>query len=136
PDYFQRALAEYKAADRQFKLASNHIFRASVKNNVAVVLLKLGRLKEAHRQLDVARRMTLRVKDRTRTAQIDITRAEVFIAEGKFKEADAVAHRAAQSLDKGGQRCWVTDALITQGIALARLGKKDRAHFVLQRAVE
>ncbi len=136
PDYFQRALTEYKAAEHQFKLASNHFFRASVKNNIAVVLLNLGRYKEAHRQLDAARNVTVRFKDRTRTAQIDITRAELLIAESKFKEAEAVAHRAARSLEKGGQRCWVVDALITQAIALARLGKPDRAHHVLQEAIK
>src|SRR5262249_42546916 len=48
PEYFERALIEYKAAEHQFKLASNHIYRASVKNNVAVVLAELGRFKEAH----------------------------------------------------------------------------------------
>jgi tetratricopeptide (TPR) repeat protein len=136
PDYFQRALTEYKAAEHHFKLASNHIFRASVRNNVAVVLLKLNRFTEAHRQLDVARRLTVRVKDRTRTAQIDITRAEVLIAERRWEEAEETAHRAARSLEKGGQRCWVVDALIVQGTALARLGKSDRAHHVLLRAIE
>lgn len=136
PDYFQRALTEYKAAERQFKLASNHIFRASVKNNIAVVLLNLGRFKEAHRQLNAARDLVVRCKDRTRTAQIDITRAELFIAESKFNEAEAVARRAVQSLEKGGQRCWVVDALIAQGIALARLNKPDRAHHILQQAIK
>lgn len=135
-DYFQLALTEYKAAEYQFKLASNHIFRASVRNNVAVVLSKLRRFKGAHRQLDLARRLTIRFKDRTRTAQIDITRAELLLAERKFKEAEAVAHRAARSLDKGGQRCWFVDALITQGIALARLRKPDRALYVLQQAIK
>ena len=52
PDYFQRALTEYKAAEHHFKLAKNHIYRASVKNNEAVVLSKIGRFKEAHKRLD------------------------------------------------------------------------------------
>jgi len=136
PDYFQRALTEYKAADYQFKLARNHVFRASVKNNEAVVLSKLGRFEEAHRHLDEARRLTLRFKDRTRTSQIDITRTEVLLAEGKFEEAEAVAHRTACSLESSGQRFWIVDALIAQGTALARLGKPDRAHHVLRQAIK
>ena len=136
PDYFQRALIEFKAADQQFRLARNHVFRASVKNNVAVVLSKLGRFQDAHSQLEEARRLTVRFKDRTRTAQIDITRAEVLIRERKFQKAQAVAHSASRSLEKGGQRCWIVDALIVEGTALARLGKPDRAHYVLQRAIE
>ena len=136
PDYLHRALSEYKAAEHQFKLASNHIYRASVKNNVAVVLSKLGQFKEAHRHLDQARELTVRFKDRTRTAQIDSTRAELLIAEGKFLAAEAVARRAASALEKVGQRCWLADVLILQATALARLEKQGRAQVILQRAIE
>lgn len=135
PEYFQRALTEYKAAEHQFRSAKNHIYRASVKNNVAVVLSKLGRFKEAHKHLDQARELTVRFKDRTRTAQIDSTRAELLVAEGKFKAAESVAYRAASSLEKAGQRCWLADVLILQATALARLDKQDRAHVILQRAI-
>lgn len=136
PDYFHCALVEYKVAEHQFKLAKNHIFRACVKNNVAVVLTNLRRFKEAHKHLDQARDLTVRFKDRTRTAQVDCTRAELLIAEGKFKAAEAVARRAASALDKVGHRTWLGDALISQATALARLGKHERAHVVLQRAME
>ena len=67
PDYFQRALTEYKAAEHKFKLAKNYIYCACVKNNEARVLSKLGRFKEAHKHLDQARLITVRFKDRTRT---------------------------------------------------------------------
>ena len=136
PDYLQRALTEYKAAEHQFQLAKNHIYRASVKNNEAIVLLRLGQFKEAHKYLDQARELTVRFKDQTRTAQIDSTRAELLIAEGRFRDAEAVARRAASSLEKAGHRCWFADALILQAIALARLGKPDRAHVTVQRAIE
>jgi tetratricopeptide (TPR) repeat protein len=136
PDYFQRVLTEYKAAEHQFRLARNRIYLASVKNNVAVVLSKLSRFKEAHKHLDQARELTVRFKDRTRTAQIDSTRAELLIAEGRFREAEAVARRAASALEKVGQRCWLVDVLILQAIALARSGKQDRAHVTLQRAIK
>ena len=136
PDYFQHALTEYKAAAHQFKLAKNHIYCASVKNNEAVVLSKLGRFKEAHRLSDQARKVTVRFKQRTLTAQFDSTRAEILIAEGKFEAAEAVARRAASALAKVGHRCWLADALILQAIAQARLGKPARAQITLQRAIE
>ena len=136
PDYFERALTEYKAAAHQFKLAKNHIYCASVKNNEAVVLSKLGRFKEAHKHLDQARLITVRFKHRTLTAQFDSTRAEILIAEGKFKDAEVVARRAASSLEKVGHRCWLADALILKAIAQARLGKPARAQITLQRAIE
>ena len=67
---------------------------------------------------------------------IDSTRADLLIAEGKFKDAEAVARRAASALEKAGHRCWLADALILQATALARLGKQTRAHVILQRAIE
>ncbi len=136
PDYFQRALTEYKAAEHHFKLAKNYIYCASVKNNEAVVLSKLGRFKEAHKHLDQTRLITVRLKDRTRTAQIDSTRAELLIAEGNFKAAEAAARRAATALEKVGHGCWLADVLILKATAQARLGKPARAQITLQRAIE
>ena len=100
------------------------------------MLTKLGRFKEAHKHLDQARTITVRFKDRTRTAQFDSSRAELLIAEGRFKDAEAVARRAATALEKAGHRCWLADALILQATALARLDKQTRAHVTLQRAIE
>jgi tetratricopeptide (TPR) repeat protein len=135
-DYLTRAVGEYKAADRYFKLAKNPIFRASVKNNVGILLSKMSRYKEAHKYLDEARRLTLSLGDKSRTAQIDETRAQILIAEGKLKNAEAVARRAASSLEKIGHKCLRVDALITQGVALARLGQIQRANYIFQSAIE
>ena len=135
-DYFQRAVKEYQAADHHFKLAKNPVYRASVKNNIGVLLSNLNRFKEAHKYLDEARRLTVSFKDKAKTAQIDWTRAEVFIAEGKFKEAEAEARKATRALERGGHQCLLADALIAQGIALARLNRNDRAQFIFQRAIE
>jgi tetratricopeptide (TPR) repeat protein len=117
-------------------VAKNYIYCASVKNNEAVVLSKLGRFKEAHKHLDQARLITVRLKDRTRTAQIDSTRAELLIAEGNFQAAEAAARRAATALERVGHRCWLADVLILKAIAQARSGKPARAHITLQQAIE
>jgi tetratricopeptide (TPR) repeat protein len=136
PEYFQRALTGYQAAEHLLKKAKNHIYCASVKNNEARVLSKLGRFKEAHRLSDQARKVAVRFKNRTLTAQFDSTRAEILIAEGKFKAAEAVARRAATALAKVRHRCWLADALILQAIAEARLGKQARTQIILQRAIK
>jgi len=135
-EYFQRAIGEYKEADNQFRLARNPVFRADVKNNVGFLLFKLSRYKEAHKYLDEARRLTASFKDKARTAQIDESSAQVFIAEGKLKEAEAVARRAVSAFEKGGHFCMMAEALITQGIALARLRKTESAHFIFQKAIQ
>ena len=135
-EYFQRAVNEYKEADHHFKLAGNPIYRADVKNNVGFLLFTLSRFKEAHKYLDEARRITFNLKDKSRTAQIDETRAKVLIAEGKFKEAEVVARKAASALARSGNQCLVVDALITHGIALARGRKPEQAQFVFKEAIE
>jgi tetratricopeptide (TPR) repeat protein len=135
-EYFQRSVTEYEEADHQFRLARNPVFRADVKNNLGVLLYRLSRFKEAHKYLDEARRLTVSFKDKARTAQIDETRAQVLVAQGKFKEAERVARKAASALEKAGHQCLVADALITQGIALARLGRKERAQFIFQSAID
>ena len=135
-DCFQKAVLEYEEADREFKLARNSVFRADVKNNVGFLLYKLAKLKDAHRYLEEARRLSANARDRVRTAQIDDTRAQVLIAERKFGLADSISRAAVQALEKSGHQCLLADALITHGIALARLKKLERAQFTFQRAIE
>lgn len=135
-EYFRRAITEYKEADSQFRLARNPVFRADVKNNVGFLLYKLSHFKEAHKYLDEARRLSVSFKDKARTAQIDESSAQVFIAEGKPKEAEAVARRAVTALEKCGHYCMMAEALITQGIALARSSRQERAQFIFQQAIQ
>ena len=135
-EYFRRAINEYKEAERQFRLAHNPIFRADVINNVGFLLFKLTRYKEAHKYLDEARRLTVRFTEKARTAQIDESRAQVLIAEGRLAEAERIARRAVSTLRKGGHFCMMAEALITQGVALARLGRTAQAHLVFRQAIE
>jgi tetratricopeptide (TPR) repeat protein len=136
PDYFKGVLKEYEEADYNFKLAHNIVFRADVKNNIGNVFRELGRFREAHQYLEHARRLRTSVRDKVGIAQIDDTRAQVFIAEKKYKEAEAVAKNAVRVLEKSGHQCLLADALITQGIALARLQRTEQAQFIFQKAVE
>src|SRR6266545_1029588 len=135
-NYYQRAIGEYEEADHHFKLARNIVFRADVKNNLGVLLCKLCRFKEAHKYVVEARRLAVGVRDKVLTAQFDDTRAQVFIAEKKYKEAEAVAKSAVRVLEKSGHQCLLADALITQGIALARLQRIEQAQFIFQKAIE
>ena len=135
-EQLRRVVNEYEQADRQFTLARNTIFRAMVKNNIGNVLHELGRYREANEYLDHARRLAVSLRDRVRTAQVDQTRAEVMIAQRRFKEAERVAWLAGRSFERAGRQCLLVDALINRGIALARLGKAEQAQFTLQRAIE
>ncbi len=134
--YYKRALREYEAAELEFKLARNALFRADVNNNRGFLLYKLSRFRQAHQYLNEARRLALLVRNRVVVAQIDDTRAQVLIAEKKYTEAEAVARTAAASLRKSGHLGLLIDTLITHGIALARLSKSEKAEFNFREAIE
>jgi tetratricopeptide (TPR) repeat protein len=135
-DYFQRAISEYQKADDQFRLAHNSVFRADVKNNVGFLLYNLSRFQKAHEYLEQARRIRTSVRDKVGIAQIDDTRAQVLIAQKKFKQAEAVARGAVRVLERSGHQCLLADALVTQGIAVARLKRGEQAQFIFQKAIE
>jgi tetratricopeptide (TPR) repeat protein len=133
---FRRIITEYQEADHQFKLARNTIFRAMVKNNIGNLLRELSRFKEAYEYLDQARRLTVSIRDRVRTAQVDQTRAHVMIAEGRYSEAARVARLASRSFERSGRQRLLLDALISRGIALSRLRRIEEAEFTFKRAIE
>jgi tetratricopeptide (TPR) repeat protein len=133
---FRRILNENEEADRHFKLAHNSVFRAHVKNNIGNVLRELSRFRQAHEYLDQARRLTVVIKDKVKTAQIDESRAQLFIAERRFAQAESAARSAARTFEKSGHQCFLADALITHGIALARLKQTEQAQFAFQKAIE
>lgn len=135
-DYFTRAIQHYRTADEHFRVAKNLVYRAHVKNNIANVLRDLRRFKEAHQYLEQARRLFMRVRDKVRVAQVDDTRAQVFIAEKKYAQAELIARTAARSFERAGRQCFLAETLIIQGIALARMREPARAQFIFQQAIE
>jgi tetratricopeptide (TPR) repeat protein len=136
PAQLRCVLNEYEEADRHFKLAHNAVFRAHVKNNIGNVLRELSRFKGAHEYLDHARRLTASVKDKVKTAQVDESRAQLFLAERRYAQAESAARNAARTFEKSGHQCFLAEALITHGIALARLKQTERAQFTFQKAIE
>jgi tetratricopeptide (TPR) repeat protein len=135
-EYFQRAIKHYEEADYHFTLARNTIYRAHVKNNVGYLFFKLSRFRKAHEYLDHARRLLVSLKDKVRVAQVDDTRAQVFLAQQDYAQAEATARYSVSSFRKAGHQCLLAEALVTHGIALARLTKTVRAQSALQEAAE
>jgi tetratricopeptide (TPR) repeat protein len=135
-DYLTHAISHFQKADHEFKLAHNQVYRGDVKNNVGLILFNLSRYKEAHQYLDEARRLAGRIKDKARTGIYNESKAQVFIGEGKFKEAEIVARQSVIAFEKSEHYCEMAEALITQGIALAQSGKTERAHFIFQQAIQ
>ena len=135
-DYFQRAIKHYEDADYHFTLARHTGYRAQVKNNVGYLLFKLSRFRKAHEYLDAARRLLVSIRDKVRVGEVDDTRAQVFLAEGKYAEAELAARNAVTSFRKAGRQRFLAEALVTYGIALARLDRTVRAQAAFQEAIE
>ena len=135
-DYFQQALKHYQEADYHWTLAQHTVYRAHVKNNVGYLLFKLSQFRKAHEYLDHARRLLVSVRDKVRVAQVDETRAQVFIAQQRYADAEVAARNAVSSFRKAGREAFLAEALVTEGIALARQSKTVRAQAALQEAVE
>jgi len=135
-EYFRRIIREYEEADHHFRLAHNTLYRADVKNNVGNVLRQMRRFKEAEKYIHEARRLAVLLKDKALVAQFDDTRSQLLTDEGQLEEAETVARSSVSSLRKSGHQVLLVDSLITHGIVLARLGRKEQAQFTFQNAIE
>jgi tetratricopeptide (TPR) repeat protein len=133
--YTDRAIIEFTAAIYHYELAGHERYCATNRNNVAMLLYRLERYRDAHEHLDRAGATLLRLKDEGLLAQVDETRARVFLAEKKYGEADRVITRAVRTLEKGEASAYLSDALTIQGIARARLGAGEDSINILRRAV-
>lgn len=135
-DYLDRAFIEYAAASFHFEQSGHKPYRAHVENNLGFLYFKANKFAEAHEHLDHARRLLVNLKDRSGVAQVDETRARVFLAEGRDSEAEQAASAAVNALRQGGRQSLLAEALITHGTALARLKHFDYARATFLRAME
>lgn len=134
-DYRDRAFVEYAAASFHFEQAGHARYHACVENNVGFLFFTIGRFSEAHEHLNRARRLLLRLKDSVHVAQVDDTRARVLLAQGHASEAESLIQSTVHILEKGDEQSLLAEALTTHGIALARIGRHERAQLTLQRAI-
>jgi tetratricopeptide (TPR) repeat protein len=133
--YIDRAFVEYTAAGYHFEQAGHKIYRANVENNLGFLFFKVCKFKEAHEHLRYARRLLMYLKDSCGVAQVNETRARVFLAEGHNSEAERVAGAAVRTLESSDRQGLLAEALITHATALARLGYYSQARSTFQRAV-
>jgi transcriptional regulator with GAF, ATPase, and Fis domain len=75
------------------------------------------------------------LKNREGCAQVDETRARVFLAEKRNAEAEKAARSAVHMLEQS-QHYALAEALITHGRAQARLGRIEHARMTFYRALE
>lgn len=135
-DYLDRALIEYAAASYHFEQAEHRCYLANVENQLGLIYFQINRCEEAHEHLNRARRIHLRLKDPGTVAQVDETRASVFLKQERIAEAEAAARSAVRSHEKTGKHGLLAEALITHGRALARLKRYGASLSAFRRAVD
>lgn len=134
-DYADRAIIEFTAAVYHFERAGHERYCATTLNNLAFLLYKVGRYPEAHEHLDRAVQLLTRLHDDGLLAQVNETRARVFLAEGKYQDASVTVVGAVRTFERGGERALLADALTIRGVALARLGQHERSADLLRRSM-
>jgi tetratricopeptide (TPR) repeat protein len=135
-DYLDRALVEYAATSYHFELAEHRRYRANVENNLGLIYFQIDRCKEAHNHLDRARRIFTSLKDKIAIAQVDETRARVFLKEKKDAEAAKAARTSVRTLEQTDIQLPLAESLTTYGTALARLGNCGTALSSFRRAID
>ena len=134
-DYLDRAFLEYTAASYHFEQAEHKRYLAHVENNLGFLYLEINCCKEAHEHLNRARRIFTCLKDRVSLAQIDETRARVFLKEKRDVEAEKAARSSVRTLESSDRPSLLAEALKRHGMALARLGLYSDALSAFRRAV-
>ena len=135
-DYVDRALIEYAAASYHFEQAEHRCYLASVENNLGMLYFRINRCDEAHKHLDRARRISTSLKDISLVAQVDETRACVFLKQGRIANAERVARLAVLNQEKSGRPALLAEALITHGRALARMQRYGASLSAFRRAID
>ena len=135
-DYLDRALVQYAAASYHFELAEHRRYRANIENNLGLIYFRINRCKEAHDHLDRVRRIFTGLKDKVAIAQVDETRARVFLKEQRNAEAEKAARSSVGTLEHGDIQLPLAESLTTHGTALARLGNHSTALSAYRRAVD
>ncbi len=136
PDYADRAIIEFTAAIFHFEQAGHERYCGSNLNNLAMLLYQMGRYSEAHERLNHAQVIFEKLQDTGSLAQVKETRARVFIAEQKYREANGVIAGVIQTFEKGNEYGRLTDALTIQGVVWSRVKVYDKSISILRRSMD
>lgn len=134
PSHFDTAKRCYFEALYQFEAVGNHRLTAVVLNNLGVLMLAIGELGEAKSYLLKARVMFAGFDDKIRSAQVDDSLAQLFLAAADLETALEVIERSIQVLEKGDEDAYLAESLVTMGSIYSRLGRQIEARAAFESA--
>ena len=104
PENLDRALIENAAASFHLEEARHTRYLARVENNIGFILKELERHDEALEHLNSARQIFTTLKDSGSVAQVNETRAQVFLAQNRYTDAEQAASAAVTILERGDEQ--------------------------------
>jgi signal transduction histidine kinase/ActR/RegA family two-component response regulator len=132
--YGHSSLTYYQEALFQFEKLGNRRYVAIVENNLGYLLLTLQRFDEAEAHLQRAKSLFEQFGDQVKRAQVDETVAQLLIAKEEYQLAESSIKGAVNTLEDRGEDALLAEALTTQGLILCRLGHRQEAKPILERA--
>src|ERR1044072_1030425 len=132
--FFASALEHYSEAAIQFEHLGNSRYAAAVENNRGYLLLTLERFSESKPHLLRARGLFAALDDGIGCAQVDETLAQLYLRSGDYEAAQAAIELAVSTLEGRSGDGLLAEALTTQGLVLCRLGHRQEAKPILERA--
>lgn len=133
-NYFDEAKTFYSRALYEFVGIGNHRLSAITQNNLGVTMLSIGDYNTAELHLLQARKTLDSFDDRIRCAQVDDSLAQLYVAQERFNDADISIQRAIQTIEKGDEDAFLTEALTTKGLIYCKLKRHSQAKTVLENA--
>jgi len=132
--YGYSSLTYYEQALLQFETLGNRRYVAIVENNLGYLLLTLRRFDEAQVHLQRAIKLFEEFGDQVRGAQVKETVAQLHIGCSQYNLADIAVKSALRTLEGSSEDALLAEALTTQGLVLCRLGHRQEAKPILERA--
>ena len=134
-EYFDRALMQFTAASIELEQIGQIRGMAVVENNLGSLFVQLERFEEAHQHLDRALSVIKKLNDKGVRAQLESSRAQVFLGQGHLEQAEQTARSAVKFLREGDQQSNLAEALTIHAVAFARLQRTSEALAALYEAI-
>lgn len=132
--YSNRSQAHYKEALIAFEQLGNQRYIAITENNLGYLLLTLKSFAEAKAHLFRARGLFEEFGDQVRRAQVDETISQLYIGYEQYELANNAITLAVDTLGGSGEDALLAEALTTQGLIFCRLGRRQEAKPIIERA--
>jgi tetratricopeptide (TPR) repeat protein len=128
-DKKNEALTRFELAKQFYKRTKHYLYLALLENNLAIFFQKEGYYIEAHKHAKAAREAFKKLGDKTREGYSIDTQAQIYLAEGNYKEALKCANEAIAILQKGENYCYLVNSMETK--SRIELELKDYKNYAI-----